>query len=481
MTDQLKFDVAVVGGGISAVEAVRHFASFDNEMKIAFISGSEFVQAITSIDPISGTLFDFKLENISVENSLNLEKRKSKHISIFPVRAESIDEENKVITLSDTRKLNFDKLLLCTGAVPKRTHHDSKYCLTIRDTESALRLSEQIQSANRVVIIGNGGIALELVHALDDIEIVWCSRDRFGRKFLDEGALKFLLTSKDPKINNGPADQKSQMFICTEFHRTDSVKKDVSTKAAMGPNWYKQKDLVLKGKGQKSIKFISPVEVVDIIENESGTYPISVILSNGEIIEASFCIFGIGVSPETMLVRSIAELCPEGGVLIDSQMRSINIPWLFAAGDCCTCHQWPPTETENWIQMRLWTQARLMGTYAANVMISLFHQKETLLDYNFMNFAHSTRFFGFRTTLLGLFNGQKMKDDECEYLLRITEDEEYIKVIVKDDIVRGATIIYKNECDIEEVIENLIANQTSLGNLKDFLLDPNIDICDYFD
>ena len=41
--------------------------------------------------------------------------------------------------------------------------------------------------------------------------------------------------------------------------------------------------------------------------------------------------------------------------------------------------------------MRLWTQARLMGTYAANVMISLFYQKETLLDYNFMNFAHSTR------------------------------------------------------------------------------------------
>ena len=111
--------------------------------------------------------------------------------------------------------------MLCTGAVPKQIHHDSKYCVTIRDTESALRLSEQIQSANRVVIIGNGGIALELVHALDDIEIVWCSRDRFGRKFLDEGALKFLLSSKDPKINNGSADQKSQMFICTEFHKTD--------------------------------------------------------------------------------------------------------------------------------------------------------------------------------------------------------------------------------------------------------------------
>jgi len=34
-----------------------------------------------------------------------------------------------------------------------------------------------------------------------------------------------------------------------------SVKKDVSVKAAMGPNWYKQKNLNLSGKGQKSIKF----------------------------------------------------------------------------------------------------------------------------------------------------------------------------------------------------------------------------------
>ena len=34
MTDKFKFDVAVVGGGISAVEAVRHFASFDNEERI---------------------------------------------------------------------------------------------------------------------------------------------------------------------------------------------------------------------------------------------------------------------------------------------------------------------------------------------------------------------------------------------------------------------------------------------------------------
>ena len=42
MTDQTVFDVAVVGGGISAVEAVRHFASFDNEeRRIIFIPVSD--------------------------------------------------------------------------------------------------------------------------------------------------------------------------------------------------------------------------------------------------------------------------------------------------------------------------------------------------------------------------------------------------------------------------------------------------------
>jgi len=81
-----------------------------------------------------------------------------------------------------------------------------------------------------VVIVGNGGIALELVYALENIEIIWCSRDRFGRKFLDEGALKFLLESKNPKTNSSV--ERSQMYTCTEFHRTDRTWLDCSSYTA---------------------------------------------------------------------------------------------------------------------------------------------------------------------------------------------------------------------------------------------------------
>ena len=43
----------------------------------------------------------------------------------------------------------------------------------------------------------------------------------------------------------------------------------------------------------------------------------------------------------------------------------------------------------------------------------------------------------------------------------------------------GAILI--GETDLEETFENLILNQLDLTDLKDDLLDPGIDIDDYFD
>ena len=44
--------------------------------------------------------------------------------------------------------------------------------------------------------------------------------------------------------------------------------------------------------------------------------------------------------------------------------------------------------------------------------------------------AHCTHFFGFRTALLGLYNGQGLRPEETEYLMRVTPNDEYIKVVI---------------------------------------------------
>jgi len=234
----------------------------------------------------------------------------------------------------------------------------------------------------------------------------------------------------------------------------------------------------LSGKGtEKKVQFRPNVIVSDVVDNDDNG--IKVTLSTGEVIEADLAIFAIGVKPCCELVKGLDVDVDEeeGGIKVNTQMQSSK-EWLYAAGDCCRVWQWPRDEVENWFQMRLWSQARVMGTYAAKCLLEV-----QMLDFSFMHFAHTTTFFGFRVILLGLFNGQGLSEDEdIEHLYRITKDDEYVKVILHRGKVRGATMISRESTGLEECIENLMANGLVLDDeLKEQLLDPAIDIGDYFD
>ena len=56
---------------------------------------------------------------------------------------------------------------------------------------------------------------------------------------------------------------------------------------------------------------------------------------------------------------------------------------------------------------------------------------------------------------------------------------EYVKAILRDGRLQGAVLI--GDTDLEETFENLILNQIDLSPFKEHLLDPNIDIDDFFD
>ncbi|XP_069104964.1 pyridine nucleotide-disulfide oxidoreductase domain-containing protein 1-like [Argopecten irradians] len=148
---------------------------------------------------------------------------------------------------------------------------------------------------------------------------------------------------------------------------------------------------------------------------------------------------------------------------------------IYAAGDVCSAN-WTPSP--HWTQMRLWTQARQMGAYSAQCMVAKVRHEVISLDFCFEMFAHVTKFFGFKVILLGKFNAQGLEGDH-ELLLRMTKGKEYIKVVLKDGRMQGAILI--GETDLEETFENLILNQIDLTPFKEDLLDPNIDLEDFFD
>jgi pyridine nucleotide-disulfide oxidoreductase domain-containing protein 1 len=66
-----------------------------------------------------------------------------------------------------------------------------------------------------------------------------------------------------------------------------------------------------------------------------------------------------------------------------------------------------------------------------------------------------------------------------EYWTRITPGLEYIKLCVSDGRVVGAMLI--GDTDLEEVCENLILNKLDVSGLGISMLDPDLDLGDYFD
>jgi hypothetical protein len=70
--------------------------------------------------------------------------------------------------------------------------------------------------------------------------------------------------------------------------------------------------------------------------------------------------------------------------------------------------------------MKLWSQARQMGDYAARCMHASLKGLDIDLDFSFELFAHVTKFFNHQVVLLGNYNAQKLKNVKYEILLRTT-------------------------------------------------------------
>ena len=67
-----------------------------------------------------------------------------------------------------------------------------------------------------------------------------------------------------------------------------------------------------------------------------------------------------------------------------------------------------------------------------------------------------------------------------EILTRLTPGLEYIKIVVVDGKIKGAMLVGEGT-EMAETFENLILNQIDVSRYGADLLNPDIDIDDYFD
>nr|XP_012148734.1 PREDICTED: pyridine nucleotide-disulfide oxidoreductase domain-containing protein 1 isoform X3 [Megachile rotundata] len=371
--EEINCTFAIVGGGIAGVSCVESIGFLAPEESTVLITASPLIKAVTNIIPLGKTLMQFNVEEKDIETLTNTRNS----LIVIHDFVEKVNTTNKQLETKNGRIIHYKMLCLCNGARPKLVAECNNFVLGIRDTESVVQFSQKIKSSRKIVIIGNGGIATEIIHEVDGIEMVWVIKDKhISATFIDPGAAEFFV---DKVYRTNTSTNVNTNTVTKRMRYTISDPTAVKAGPALGPDWHNNFDI----KGLEDI-------------------------TKGE----------------------------DGGLLVDWKLETSKQD-VYAAGDVCSAG-WEIAK--HWFQMRLWTQAHQMGRYAAKSMVSKLRNEEFLQDFCFELFTHVTKFFGYKVVLLGLFNGQKL-DNKYEILLRMTKGQEYIKLILENGKMQGAVLI----------------------------------------
>jgi 3-phenylpropionate/trans-cinnamate dioxygenase ferredoxin reductase component len=225
----------------------------------------------------------------------------------------SIDRLNKTVLLADNSSAPYDKLLLATGAVPRRLPNAPAGVAYLRTYEDALHIRSRLHANCRMVIIGAGFIGLELAAS---------ARKRGAAVSVIEAQPRILMRGVPKEIATAVAAR----------HSAEGVE-------------------ISCGRGITAIE-----------ENNSC---IGVLTDDGGVFEADLCVVGIGALPAADLARA-AGLEIDNGVAVDECLRTSD-PDIFAAGDCCSF----PLAVRDGLRTRLesWRNAQEQGALAARNML----------------------------------------------------------------------------------------------------------------
>lgn len=232
------------------------------------------------------------------------------------VRAERIDRDARRVLLDDGRALAYDKLLIATGAGPRRlptpgaTDANVLYLRTFAD---ALGLRARLRPGSRLVVIGGGFIGLEIAAS---------ARARGCGVTLVEMAPRILMRGVPAAVAEHVAER----------HRAEGVTMRIG------------------------------VGIERIAHGEQG--PV-VLLADGSVLEADVVVAGIGAVPETRLAEA-SGLSIENGIRADEQLRTDDAD-IFAAGDCCSFPH--PLYGGRRIRLEAWRNAQDQGSLAAENML----------------------------------------------------------------------------------------------------------------
>jgi 3-phenylpropionate/trans-cinnamate dioxygenase ferredoxin reductase subunit len=227
----------------------------------------------------------------------------------------AIDPGASVVKLADGRELAYDKLLLSTGAEPRRLSIPGAeldgvhYLRTLADCDA---LRRRLESGGRVVVVGAGWIGSEFAASAR------------------QGGLEVSIVDPLALPNERVFGAEIGAFY-RDVHAGHGV------------------ELVL-GEG------------VEALEGDGAIARVRT--AGGKTIECDFAVVGIGVVPRVQLARD-AGLDVDNGIVVNEEL-AISAPGVYAAGD--VAQAWHPFYKQP-IRSEHWANALNQGSAAARAML----------------------------------------------------------------------------------------------------------------
>jgi 3-phenylpropionate/trans-cinnamate dioxygenase ferredoxin reductase component len=229
--------------------------------------------------------------------------------------AVSLNTSSSELTLDDGERLGYDRLLLTTGAEPRRLAlpgSELDGVLYLRSVHDSDALRRRLDRGGAVVVIGAGWIGAEVAASA-------------RQRGLEVTVLDPLTVPLERVLGaEGGA-------VYRDIHTDHGVR-------------------MLMGTGVEAFEGEKAVERVRT--------------SDGRELDCDFVVVGVGVEPRAGLAAE-AGIAVDNGVLVDGQLET-SVPGVFAAGDVANAHH--PLYGEH-IRVEHWANALNQGPAAARNML----------------------------------------------------------------------------------------------------------------
>jgi NAD(P)H-nitrite reductase large subunit len=400
--------------GIAAVEAIRQKDKTSKVMVISDEDYSSYCRCLISYYLAGEVKEDkvlYKPETFYKENNIEL---------LLNKKVLRVDPKKNRITFEDKNQLNYDCLLIATGASPKFPEIQGikkRGVFGFRTIKDAKDIEGLLPVTKTASVLGGGLIGLKAAYALKKRNI----------------EVKVIIKSKQAL---------SQMLD------------------------YEAALLVQERLEENGIELVLGQDATEIIGNGDIK---AVKLDSGKVLGSSIVIVGKGVSANMDIIKE-TDIKVNEGIIADDLLRT-NISNIYTAGDVCESFD---LTLGKYSVNALWPIAVEQGKIAgANMAGENIHYEGSVG-------INSIEFFGLAVISLGIY---KVRDEEKNLFEELkyldTKARLYKKLVLKDNILLGVILV--GDIKNSGVFLRLIRERINVSTFKERLLQENFGYPDIMD